>query len=366
MFLAWREPSGRRVPGAARIHAALAVLGLLLAGCEPRRGGESATPPQATRRQFVDSEWETRWVFGGDSRDTVLIIPFALAAGGGHVYVADVAEPRVAAIRVVDGSLAWIAGRRGRGPSEFKRVDAIVATPDGGVMVADGGNGRIAVLDRTGRTVRYIRPEGVPIYLSLCPLADGSVAIGTGGPANPVVHVAADGSVIGHPRLPWPDLNKMWPAVPRQGMFAPEPDGGGCAYVLALGRGFSRFGGGRFATPHRYVEWFELPESELYPSIPGQPPNERLSPGWTEAVRSVVVDGDRMVVAFWGKTDDRGRLLDVYDRRTSRYRYSLRSPEPIQRMAYTDSTYFFLQTRGGYPALMAARVRLSGSAPGAD
>jgi hypothetical protein len=328
----------------------MAAVGFLSA-CEPGTGGkrpaagDGTEPSQATRRRFVESEWDTLWVYGGDSRDTTLLIPFAVTATGGNVYVADRAEPRVVAIRVADGSLAWIAGGRGSGPDEFKRVDAIAATPDGGVMVADGGNGRIAVLDRTGRTRRYIRPEGVPIFLTLCPLADGGVVVGTGGPANPVVHVAPDGSVIGHPRLPWADLNKMWPAVPRQGIFAPEPDGDGCAYALALGRGFTRFGGGRFAAAHRYVEWFELPESELSPSIPGQPPNEQLRPGWTEAVRGVAVEADH---------------LDVYDWRTGRYRHSLRSPEPIQRMAYSDSTYFFLQTRDGYPALLAARVRHTG------
>lgn len=357
--------------------AGVAFLGILLAGCEsqPSRGGaaapspageDGAAPAQATRRRFVDGEWDTLWVYGGDSRDTTLLIPFAVTAAGGNVYVADRAEPRVVAIRAADGSLAWIAGGRGSGPDEFKRVDAIAATPDGGVMVADGGNGRIAVLDPAGRTLRYIRPEGVPIYLTLCPLADGSVAIGTSGPANPVVHARQDGSVIGHPRLPWRDLNKMWPAVPRQGIFAPEPGGNGCAYALALGRGFTRFGGGRFAPAQRYVEWFELPESELYPSIPGQPPNERLRPGWTDAVHGVAVDADRLVLAFWGKTADRGRLLDVYDWPTGRYRHSLRTPDPIQRMAHADSTYFFLQTRGGYPALLAARVRHPGTVPAAD
>lgn len=357
--------------------AGVACLGILLAGCEsqPSRGGaaapspageDGAAPAQATRRRFVDGEWDTLWVYGGDSRDTTLLIPFAVTAAGGNVYVADRAEPRVVAIRAADGSLAWIAGRRGGGPDEFKRVDAIAATPDGGVMVADGGNGRIAVLDRAGRTLRYIRPEGVPIYLTLCPLADGSVAIGTSGPANPVVHARQDGSVIGHPRLPWPDLNRMWPAVPRQGIFAPEPGGGGCAYTLALGRGFTRFSGGRFAPAQRYVEWFELPESELYPSIPGQPPNERLRPGWTDAVHGVAVDADRLVLAFWGKTADRGRLLDVYDWPTGRYRHSLRTPEPIQRMAHADSTFFFLQTRDGYPAVLAARVRHTGTAPVVD
>jgi hypothetical protein len=352
-------------------RACLAAGVFLLPACEPRpedagakaaprpEAESSAAPEQATSRRFVESEWETLWVYGGDESDTTLLIPFALTAAGGNVYVADRAEPRVVAIRAADGALAWIAGRRGGGPDEFERVDAIAATADGGVMVADGGNGRIAILDREGRTRGYIRPEGVPIFLTLCPLADGSVAIGTGGPANPVVHVAPDGTIIDHPRLPWADLNEMYPAAPRQGIFAPEPDGSGCAYTLALGRGFSRFSGGRFTAAQRYVEWFELPESELTPSYPGQPPNEQLKPGWTEAVRGVAVDADQLVVAFWGRSRDRGRLLDVYDRRTGRYRHSLRSPEPVQRMAHSGSTYFFLQTRGGYPALVAARVHPS-------
>ena len=349
--------------------ALLVALGACRPGDRPHASGPQAASAstggfvQATERRFVRAQWERIWIHGGHAGDTTLLIPFAITASAGRVYVADRAEQRVLALAADDGALAWMAGRRGGGPEEFRRVDAIAAAPDGGVVVADGGNGRIAFLDSAGRTHRHVRPEGLPIYVTLCPLSDGSVVVGTGGPVSPVVHVGRDGGIRSRPALPWPDLNELYPAVPRQGIFAPEPGGAGCAYALALGRGFTRFAAGRFQPPRPYVESFPLPRSVLTPSIPGQPPNEQLEPGWTEAVRGLAVAGDALVLAFWGKTADRGRLLDVYDRASGRYRHSIRVPEPVERVAYADGIFFFLTTRGGYPAVVAMRLRAMADAP---
>ena len=318
-----------------------------------------SSPPQATTRRFVDVTWDTVWMHGGNAGDTTLLIPFAISAAGGRVHVGDRAEQRVVALDAATGAVEWLSGRQGAGPGEFRRMDAIAATADGGVLVADGGNGRIAVVDAGGRTRDYLRPDGIPIYLSLCPLADGAVAVGTGGPGHPVVLVDRRGAVVGRPELPWPDLNGMYPAAPRQGLFAAEPGGAGCLYALALGRGFTRLADGRFEAAHDYVEWFDVPESILTPSIPGQPPNERLKGGWAPAASGATVDGDEVTVAFWGRTKDRGRLLDVYSRSDGRYLRTVRAPVAMDRMAYADGTWFFLHTRDGYPAVLAARPRHS-------
>jgi hypothetical protein len=93
----------------------------------------------------------------------------------GRLYVLD---EQVPAVRVFDAAGAHILsfGRRGSGPGEMQRPDAMALMPDGRVLVRDPGNARISVFTPEGESLESWRIDGTfstsdPMYVA----ADGRV-----------------------------------------------------------------------------------------------------------------------------------------------------------------------------------------------
>lgn len=302
----------------------------------------------------MDTEWKPAWVRGGAEADTTLETPHGIAAEGGLVYVLERFGHRVTAFRQEDGSLAWVAGREGSGPGELKRPSAIAALPDGGVAVADPGNGRLTLLGRDGRVRGSVPLRGEAAHpFALCPLADGTfVLAGATVGRDPVTRIAADGTVLEHHPLPWRDLAEG-PVSRRYALLATDAGGGACWLALGKGRGFARYRAGGFEPARRYVELFDLPEYV----VTGDRTRWRERPvDDRHAATGVAVEGGRLLVAFMGLTPSRGRLLDVYDARTGAYLHTLRSPKSIHGLASAAGRLFVLTTQNDAPTLIAFNV----------
>lgn len=330
------------------IRRALLLLWVpVAAGC----GGDSYE--NRGTRIMHEPSWATMWTAGGTSADTVLLQPLALAADDEHVYVLDKGGTRIAALRAADGSLAWIAGREGSGPGELKRPQGITRSPGGEVIVSDAGNGRLSVFGTDGRYRRAIPVGSPPYFDNLCALADGSFVVRSVGPVDAVFRLDGEGTPVSTPALPWHDLNGRYRSVARQGWFAHDPATGDCVYALRLGRGFARYSGDRFGPAHAYVESFDVPPSHVRRGPGGVFKGETVS-DLTEAARGIAVSEGRLLVAFWGRSDRQGQVLDYYDLSSGKYLHS--EPLPyFEGFTAAGEQAYILTTMNGFPAVRALR-----------
>lgn len=324
----------------------------LLTACQrdaPRAAPASAATVPARRLHEVT--WTRVWQRGGADADTAVQFPFRLAADSARVYVLDAAARRVVALRASDGATVWLAGGEGGGPGEFREPSALTVTPAGEVAVADPANSRITLLDAaTGALRGSVPAEGVPTVLSMCALPGGDLLLHTLGAPEPIVRMSAQGQIVERVPFPWPDLTRR-PAVVMQGYLAPLP-GGECVLALGVGRGFSVFRGRRFQAPAPYVERFDVPGVEVTRTAEGGR-SEKLSERRVAALDVLASDGE-IAVPFEGRTRDAARVVDLYSRRTGRYRETLRLPAPVDGLARAGPLWVALDMAGA--RVVAGRV----------
>jgi hypothetical protein len=310
---------------------------------------------------MVPVQWSTLWMQGGTEADTTVIMPTALAADSELIIVAEPSIHRITALRVGDGSVAWRVSGPGGGPQEVRNPMAVAFDAEGEVVVLDQGNGRVVRMNRaTGRAYRHVNLQDNGYPVGLCALTDGSFLLSTVGSTHPLAHVAENGRTLGRRSLPWPDLNGVG-TLPQQGFLAPDPAAGGCVYGLRFGRGFVRFAAGRFHSPSDYVEGFDLPESTQQADSGGRRENlgKRI-----EAARAIAADSETIAVGFVGRSDDGGRLIDLYSADQGSYSRTLLAPFWFDRFTRAGDVYVFVTRRNGYPALVAARANEAQGAGG--
>ncbi|MBI4903841.1 MAG: SMP-30/gluconolactonase/LRE family protein [Acidobacteria bacterium] len=161
---------------------------------------------EGNRVRMVDSVGVIRTVagrshFGGDdgpAASAILLSPLGVAQdGAGNTYVADSGNHRV---RMIDssGTTATIAGDvvpgfAGDGePSTLARLSSpsdVALDQAGNIYIADSGNNRVRVIDRTG-TIRTLAGDGFPRFAG-----DGGLAISASLSSPTAVGVKGDGTV---------------------------------------------------------------------------------------------------------------------------------------------------------------------------
>jgi hypothetical protein len=327
---------------------------LLLFGAGVAAGcGEEISYEHNGTRVMREPSWTPAWTAGGTSADTFLLQPLVVTADDEHVYVLDRGGSRVVALRAADGSVAWLAGRAGSGPGELKRPQGITRSPRGEVVVSDAGNGRLTVFGTDGRFHRTVALSAPPYFDNLCALADGSMIVRSIGPVDPMFRVDTAGKTLETPSLPWRDLNGPQGAIARQGWLANVPGTDDCVYALRLGRGFTRYSAGEFGPARPYLESFDVPATQVERGPQGEFRGESVS-GSIEAARGIGVSGTQLMVAFWGRSEQQGRVLDYYDLRSGAYMHSEPLPYFEGFTAAGDRAYL-LTSVGGYPAVRALR-----------
>lgn len=334
----------RRLPPTA--PAWLLALGLASCGSDAAQEGE--VPAGPIERSLEPVRMVERWVVGGGPDDDRLLMPVALAAGAGRVYVLDPGGTRVAAFDGESGELLWMVGRKGGGPEEFGGLSAVAALADGSVMVADPQNGRLAILDERGRFADPI-PQGEVSYVSsACELPDGSLLLATLQPDRPVVRMDRGGRVLDRYPLPW-DVRGQPPIALQAQLLADQTRG--CVLALTLARGFAHFRGDSFGTPMPYAEILDFPASEV--SAGEFRSSQRLTERQIAAYAGFYM-GNELCFLFEGKTRNARRLIDCHEADTGRYRRSLLTPESLHAAAADGDRLYFLAERQGYPVLLRA------------
>jgi hypothetical protein len=329
-------------------------LGVLLlafaAGCGTESGNTGAEKRPELSRKLVEVTWRERWIAGGEEGDTTVLIPVAAVGDAERVYVLEPQLHRVVALRASDGAVLWTAGGEGAGPRELRNPTALSMDKDGNVRVMDQGNGRVAVLTPAGTFVRHAPLQMVGYPNGLCALDDGSMLVAPLVTDHPLVRVSPDGKVLQRYELPWPDLADAG-SLSTQGDLERDGDGG-CVYAMSKGRGFATFREGKLAA-HDYVEWFDVPSTERT-GDPRAGRRQETVPEGSRASQGVGVGEEGIAVGFSGRTNDAGRLIDIYDRETGAYTHTYRAPRWFSWMGRAGPLYVFITRVNGYPAVVAA------------
>jgi hypothetical protein len=297
--------------------------------------------------------WDTLWVRGG-AADTLLLMPLDVVADAEHAYVLDGGGKRIVALRVADGTVAWMVGGAGGGPQEFAAPTALTLAPGGEVLVADHQNARITVIGPSGRVTGHIPFREFSYAQGICALAGGDILVATMEPERPIVRISREGVVEQRLDLPWPELRDVQPLA-RQAFLASTDDFRGCALALAVGRGFAVYRDGAFPVASDYVEAVAPPQVEVASHGTDGRRSESARMRRPEiAATDAAAGGGTLAVSFQGTSASAGRIIDHYDLRTGRYLESYEFARPIQSLARSGTRYLLLHQSAAYPTLLAA------------
>ncbi len=314
----------------------LCVLPLVVgSGCEPDRAGAArpeaeADAPDRTaeiERRFAETTWDTLWVRGG-ADEAELLNPGRMRAWGEGVVLYDSGD---GAVKRLDsrGRIAWRWGGRGQGPEELSRVRDLVVGPDDQVHLLDQGNGRIVVLDDTGRRVRSVPLAGVPYADRFVPLGEERWLLVTADASPPLLVVGREGRVLSRHPFPWEPFAEMSILV-KQGNVALGPDG--WSYLFSPGDGwFALREAERISGRRPFVEHTPFPRVEE--RVVGNRRETRVIGGDRCSACSASLVDSTLWVHFGGAGEDRFRVLDRYDWEGGEYLGSLRLPARVHEVA---------------------------------
>ena len=329
---------------------------LLLVGCQETGLENLFDESSAGVRTVYEVAYDTVWQYGGID-DTVFAVPKALAATeAGALYVLDAQTSRVVRFSP-RGVIDWAWGAKGEGPGEVMNVQAIDATPDGGVVLADSGNCRLVFLSAAGvlveeRSLRcdFSLIEGVAV------LSSGDIVLDTNGDAP--WSLATDSEYTDLP-VPWTGFLEM-PFLQRYGNVVSWGDDG-WVFGFETGNGWFVWRRGRELATFPYVEHTPFPEVTI---------SRRSGDGVVTTITRMVtrpplsayaIDAwmDTLYVLPGGVTKHRRRVLDKYSIPDGRYQHSVGLPGmgTANYIAVVGGTVFIIEAQDYFPYITALRYR---------
>lgn len=341
--------------------AALPVLlaGLLCLACDE----EVRTDPVelwseddvVAERTFLPASMDSLWSIGGTAADTLLLNPYWLSAGAEGVTLWD--GGRNAVIRIsAEGEVLWTFGREGGGPGEFQTVRGVAQLPDGGAAVVDNVNERLTIIDRDGQLAGETNLSGMAPE-AVGSLYDGSLVLLTRFDEPAFLVSDENGAVVDSvdfPSRPYRDL----PPMARQGRVVGA--GAGWVFGFTAGNGWWRMGGDRTAEGFPYAEHADFPGIETSvgeATIDGRRVTTR-STRTTESVFTAMnfgARGDTLFVHYYGESNVRGHLLDLFDLVDGSYLGSVLLPAWARAVAIGPDAIYTLAA-DPFPVLTAFRM----------
>ena len=308
-------------------------------------------------RTFLAAEMDSLWSIGGTAADTLLLNPYWLSAGADGVTLWD--GGRNAVIRVsAEGELLWTFGRQGGGPGEFRTVRGIAQLPDGGAAVVDNVNERLTIIDRDGRLAGETNLSGLAPE-SVASLHDGDLVVLTRSD-DPAFLVSDETGVVvdsmGFPSRPYRDLSPM----ARQGRIVGA--GAGWVFGFTVGNGWWRMGGDRAAEGFPYAEHADFPgiETTVREAVVDGRTVTTRSTRTSERVSTAMnfgARGDTVFFHYYGESNARGYLLDLFSLADGSYLGSVMLPAWARSLAIGPDALYTLAA-DPYPVLTAFRMTI--------
>ena len=302
-----------------------------------RASNDLAISNHTGTRRFIQVSFDTVFATQFSEQDTVLLDPGFMEVDSSGVVMYDV--PRAAVVKL-DGSgkLMWTLGRSGGGPAEFRHVRDIERGPNGSIAVLDPGLGRVTILTPQGGVRAMVDVAAAGHAEQIVPLSGGRFVLGRLSSTAPFVVVDSLGVVQDSIKAPWLPFGSLNPMAAQFYLAASNTPGRWVA-GLSLGSVFWIMDGMSPLVPSAsYVEWNDAPEPTITKS--GNAITTRV-PNAPTAVDLVLAD-TAMFVLFRGESEHAGRLIDVYEPATGRYRYSLLLPTTSTELAYSGGAFYLM------------------------
>lgn len=339
----WLRPGRSGGPtGTGRRHGvggSVAVVWVTLAG-----GGVVAcgqfSPDALDRPERVMSQvrWDTVAHLRVSAEDTVLFSADQVVAKEDGFWVLDRTGYRVARFDW-SGTLQWYAGRQGAGPGELMNPRVVDVDDRGFAWVMDVGTARVTGFNPEGALEREISLRALGGMMGAFTVSrEGDRFFGVVHQEDVIPVVVDGGGAVrrGEP-LFLPEEEDVW-GFALQGMAAREPAGDRWIYALSMGDGLFRMDevsllGDRIPYPERVP--FPRMLEEVTTEGDRTVTTRRLSaPNFS--ARSLAVARGRILVHFMGETENRGRILDLYDLETGDYERSVLLPRNGHLGAWED------------------------------
>lgn len=270
------------------------------------------------RRFFKDTLVVQHTIGEGDDVELDRPVNLVVSSTGAIVFF-EASDNQVKAYSPA-GRLLWKVGRRGAGPGEFQSARMLTANASGDILVGDEDNARITVIDSAGHIrsqfpmpdeLRALLPPfrgslatGVPygtetMLLSVLPehrLSAGRFPAGVSPTASlvgePYAARLGDASAVTYR---WSDVIVFF-----------NPDGS----VRTVAHGVDRI-------PFPVVKEYPI-HIQVTPTLTARSVT-RVDPKAVEAVRWAAGTSDKLMLLAGGPPPDAGKILDVYDVKTTRY-----------------------------------------------
>lgn len=315
-------------------------------------GPSLATTPRAARRFWLPLP-QLRASITGATNDELLIPGNLTATPSGNLMIFDYGSMELRAF-APSGRPLWRAGSKGSGPGEFRNVMDVEALPDGSVMVLDMANRRATTFADGGRLLRtapvrrnssrFIQFSGAQ-PLALAGDDTSTLWITEDAREFPAKRVLLPNDMPAHHSLvrelfsaPLSTPNVRFTKITAPGeTHAVESDANAGAVIAFRwsDRIFTLGTDGRINAIFHGIEPVELPSAKSYPLRAGTFNGNvsRVDPEATPAALSVAADTNRILVLFAGRSSERGRIIDTYDRQTGAYLGSYLLPQQYQEVA---------------------------------
>jgi hypothetical protein len=302
------------------------------------------------QRRFVALQWDSLWSIGSEN-DTLLFGAGAWDAGPAGLYVYEYHDRKILAIGH-DGVIRWSVGRPGGGPGEFRSGRDLKVDAEGNILLNDPQNGRITIVDTTGRIRDHIQIADQPHAEVFAPLADGRIALVTAGGEAPVRFLSRQGRDVARADIPWKPFTQM-SLVAKQGISV--ADGQRWGYLFSMGNGWFPYLGDRpDGYIGRFIEHSDFPD--LVVSVGQDSRTLAMLRRQPCSACSASLRGDTLYVHFGGLTADSYGIVDLYAWSSGSYLHSIRLPRKTARLAVWDD-HFYTQDEMPYPRIVAWRSR---------
>lgn len=228
------------------------------------------------------------------------------------------------------GRLAWVAGRRGAGPREFRNPTDLQVDAEGKLWVYDPPNSRVTILRPDGSVENMI--STTTLFNRVVPLSGGSFW-GIGSSAEGVLgyRFGRDGKLAGTLRLPQA-LGKV-PPMALDGRVAVAPGGRAAVMTFLYADRLVLWNAAtRRLTTAAGVEPIGFP-GLLQWKRGGGVMVTRLALDAVPATLSATADARYAYLLYGGKTRQAGRIVDRYDLATGRYAGSYLLPRRVTGIA---------------------------------
>ena len=280
--------------------------------------------------------------------DATLGRPQLLTVSDSLIVFFDYNENRLSAIDF-SGHYRWRVGRRGQGPGEWANPTALAAANAGGVLVHDGGNARLVRIDASGKITRSLQITS-PLQ-RLGKLSDGRWVAFGGSRGRPVAELLDTAASIVR-TLPW----AVWPdsaaGLGSQLRVASGASGAVVAVSIYTGRMMP-------VRPDLTLDWGAsgIDPKPLPVRVPVSGSDgttfASVAPDTKPAIRDAAIVGNQVFVLAAGQ-DIGGRMFDVYDLPTMKYRASIRVPLELNVVA--SGRYEIVATSNDpYPVIVRIR-----------